>query len=77
MANLFSKRYKACLKPRTGTTNLRVCSWACLAESIALLNGDLQPSVNCLDQLLGQRCSAAVQHTEATKIIFVNDRMFP
>ena len=51
--------------------------WTRLAETVALFNGNLKSFVYCFDEFLGQRCSPAVDHTEAGKIIFVDDRVLP
>lgn len=46
------------------------------AQAVALLYWDLDSPVDGFDQLLRQRCGTTTQHSEGTKVILVNCRMF-
>lgn len=46
------------------------------AQAVALLDWDLYSFVNGFDQLLCQRCSARIHHSEGAEVILVDRRMF-
>lgn len=48
----------------------------CFAQAVALLYWDFYSLVDGFDQLLRQRCSATIQHSEGTEIIIVDRRVF-
>ena len=47
--------------------------WTCLAETVSLFDRNFKSFVYCLDELVGQWRGPAVEHTEAAKIILVDD----
>ena len=50
-------------------------TWACLAKTVSLFDGNLESFVYCLNELLGHWSGPAVEHTKAAEIILVDYRM--
>ncbi len=61
---------------RGGYTYLGVGRGTGFAETVALLDGDFESLVKCVDDLSGQRCGARVHHSQTAEVVFVDDGVF-
>jgi len=58
------------------TPRLSVRNRTCLAETVALLDTDLDARVDRFDEFLSEWCGAAVHHAQAGQVVFVDDGVF-